>query len=139
ARGGSKPRITERVALVSRELEPSRRIPAIEAGRRYGMLCLDLRRCGWVRDTGPGTVEAPSQVGEADDGAESDRGAGGRSDRRLAFEGTDYEIDLSAKNAAAFHKVLTHYIEHGRKDGRASARRSGRTAASRQRSGDIRA
>jgi hypothetical protein len=58
---------------------------------------------------------------------------------RFAFEGTGYEIDLSAKNAAAFGKQLAPYIEHGRKAGRATARRPGRTAAGRQRSGDIRA
>ena len=50
---------------------------------------------------------------------------------RFAFEGTDYEIDLNAKHAAAFGKQLASYIEH--------ARRAGRSATSRQRSGDIRA
>ena len=50
---------------------------------------------------------------------------------RFAVEGTNYEIDLNAKNAAAFRKQLGSYIEH--------ARRAGRIAASRQRSGDIRA
>jgi hypothetical protein len=58
---------------------------------------------------------------------------------RFAFEGTDYEIDLSAKNAAAFHKHLALYIEHARKAGRPQPRRPGRTTANRQRSGDIRA
>jgi Lsr2 len=58
---------------------------------------------------------------------------------RFAVDGTDYEIDLSAKNAAALGKLLAPYIEHGRKAGRASARRALRPAASRQRSGDIRA
>jgi hypothetical protein len=58
---------------------------------------------------------------------------------RFAVDGREYEIDLSAKNAVAFHKALEPYIEHGRKAGRAPARRSGRTAATRQRSGDIRA
>lgn len=58
---------------------------------------------------------------------------------RFAVEGTDYEIDLSVKNAAAFRELLAPYIEHARKAGRTTARRAGRTAASRQRSGDIRA
>ena len=58
---------------------------------------------------------------------------------RFAFEGTDYEIDLNAKNAAAFRKQLRPYLEHARRAGRASGRRAGRTAAGRQRSGDIRA
>ena len=57
---------------------------------------------------------------------------------RFAADGTDYEIDLSAKNAAAFRKRLAPYVEHARKAGRAPARRAGRTVASRQRSGDIR-
>ena len=58
---------------------------------------------------------------------------------RFAFDGTDYEIDLNAKNAAAFGKQLAPYIEHARRAGRAPSRRPGRTAANRQRSGDIRA
>ena len=58
---------------------------------------------------------------------------------RFAFAGTDYEIDLNAKNAAALRKQFAPYIEHARRAGRAQARRAGRTVASRQRSGDIRA
>jgi Lsr2 len=58
---------------------------------------------------------------------------------RFAFGGADYEIDLSKKNAAAFRQQLAPFVEHARKAGRAQARRSARTAASRQRSGDIRA
>jgi hypothetical protein len=51
---------------------------------------------------------------------------------RFAYEGTEYEIDLSKKNAAAFHKQLTPYLEHARKAGQGPARRRGRTVASRQ-------
>ncbi len=58
---------------------------------------------------------------------------------RFAFDGTGYEIDLNAKNGAAFRKQLAPYVEHARGPGRAPSRRSGRGAASRQRSGDIRA
>jgi hypothetical protein len=58
---------------------------------------------------------------------------------RFAFDGTDYEIDLNAKNAAAFGKQLAPYLEHARRAGRAQPRRGGRAAADRQRSGDIRA
>ena len=58
---------------------------------------------------------------------------------RFAFGGADYEIDLSKKHAAAFRKKLAPFVEHARKAGRAQPRRSSRTAASRQRSGDIRA
>jgi hypothetical protein len=58
---------------------------------------------------------------------------------RFGFGGADYEIDLSKKNAAAFRKLLAPFIEHARKAGRSQGRRPARTAASRQRSGDIRA
>ena len=58
---------------------------------------------------------------------------------RFAFGGSDYEIDLSKKNAAAFRKQLAPFVEHARRAGRAQPRRTSRTAASRQRSGDIRA
>ena len=44
---------------------------------------------------------------------------------RFAFEGSDYEIDLSAKNAAAFGKKLAPYLEHARRAGRAPARSPG--------------
>ena len=58
---------------------------------------------------------------------------------RFAFDGTSYEIDLNAKNGAAFRKQLAPYVEHARRTGRAQARRTGRAASGRQRSGDIRA
>jgi hypothetical protein len=58
---------------------------------------------------------------------------------RFALDGTAYEIDLNAKNGTAFRKQLAPYMEHARKTGRAPARRAGRAASSRQRSGDIRA
>ena len=42
---------------------------------------------------------------------------GGKAEQtvRFAFDGTDYEIDLNAKNAAAFGKQLAPYIEHARR------------------------
>jgi hypothetical protein len=58
---------------------------------------------------------------------------------RFGFGGAEYEIDLSTKNAAAFRMKITPFIEHARKAGRGPARRAARTAASRQRSGDVRA
>jgi Lsr2 len=58
---------------------------------------------------------------------------------RFAFDGTDYEIDLNAKNGTAFRKQLASYVEHARKTGRTQGRRAGRAASSRQRSGDVRA
>jgi hypothetical protein len=67
--------------------------------------------------------------------------SGGPADEtvRFAFGGTEYEIDLNKKNAAAFRKQLAPFIEHARKTGRAQLRRAGRTAAGRQRSGEVRA
>ena len=56
---------------------------------------------------------------------------GGPADETIRFtaDGTDYEIDLSAKNAAALRTLLAPYIEHARKAGRAPGRRGGRTSA----------
>lgn len=59
---------------------------------------------------------------------------------RFGLGGAEYEIDLSKKNARAFRKGLSQFIEHARKAGRVQSRRAAaRTAATRQRSGDIRA
>jgi hypothetical protein len=66
---------------------------------------------------------------------------GGPADETVRFGlgGTDYEIDLSTKNANAFRQQLAPFIEHARRTGRGQRRRPGRTASSRERSGDIRA
>ena len=48
------------------------------------------------------------------------------------------QVDLIVR-AAAFRRQLAPFIEHARKAGRAQSRRPRRTAASRQRSSDIRA
>ena len=45
---------------------------------------------------------------------------------RFGLDGADYEIDLSAKSAAAFAKLLAPYIEHARRAGRVPSRRGGR-------------
>ena len=58
---------------------------------------------------------------------------------RFGFEGADYAIDLSSTNGGAFRKQLTPFIQHASKAGQGLARRGARTAASRQRSSDIRA
>jgi nucleoid-associated protein Lsr2 len=58
---------------------------------------------------------------------------------RFAFGGTEYEIDLSKKNARAFRKQLAPFIEHARKAGRGQRRQPGRTQSGRQRSTEIRA
>jgi hypothetical protein len=102
-----------------------------------------MRRLRLAEGHWPGTVQPPSQQGEAlmaqkvTVALEDDLTGGPAVETvRFAFDGTDYEIDLNAKNAAALGKQLASYIEHAR---RAPARRGGRSAASRQRSGDIRA
>ncbi len=58
---------------------------------------------------------------------------------RFGLSGAEYEIDLSKKNATAFRRQLTPFIEHARKSGRGQLRQPVRTAASRRLSGDIRA
>lgn len=58
---------------------------------------------------------------------------------RFAFDGAEYEIDLSAKNARAFRKKLAPFVEHARKAPRGPGRRTARTPAGRQRSGEVRA
>ncbi|HYB85409.1 MAG TPA: Lsr2 family protein [Streptosporangiaceae bacterium] len=66
---------------------------------------------------------------------------GGPADETVRFGlgGTDYEIDLSTKNANAFRRQLAPFIEHARKAGRGPRRRPGRAAPSREHSADIRA
>ena len=58
---------------------------------------------------------------------------------RFGVDGAEYEIDLSKKNAAALRRTLAPFIDHARRAGRGQRRRLGRTPASRERSGDIRA
>jgi nucleoid-associated protein Lsr2 len=58
---------------------------------------------------------------------------------RFGFDGEEYEIDLSNKNASTFRQQLRPFIEHARKAGRGQTRRPARTAASRQHSGYVRA
>jgi hypothetical protein len=52
---------------------------------------------------------------------------GGPADETVRFgvDGSDYEIDLSAKNAAALRRKLAPFIEHARKAGRGARRRPG--------------
>jgi hypothetical protein len=66
---------------------------------------------------------------------------GGPADETVRFGlgGTEYEVDLSKKNANAFRRQLAPFIEHARRAGRGPRRRPGRTASSRERSADIRA
>ena len=64
---------------------------------------------------------------------------GGPADETVRFgvDGSEYEIDLSKKNAAAFRRKLAPFIDHARKAGRGARRRPGRTASGRERSADI--
>jgi hypothetical protein len=66
---------------------------------------------------------------------------GGPADETVRFGlgGTEYEIDLSTKNANAFRRQLAPFIEHARRTGRGQRRRPGRAASSREHSGHIRA
>jgi len=66
---------------------------------------------------------------------------GGPADETLRFGigGSEYEIDLSKKNASKFRRQIAPYIERARKAGRGQRRRPAHTASSRERSGDIRA
>ncbi len=58
---------------------------------------------------------------------------------RFSLSGVDYEIDLSAKNAAAFRGQLAPFAEHARAAGGGQRRRSSRPASSRRQSAAIRA
>src|SRR6266487_3842931 len=58
---------------------------------------------------------------------------------RFGLGGSEYEIDLSKKNASRFRREIAPYIEHARKAGRGQRRRPVRAASSREHSGDIRA
>jgi hypothetical protein len=65
---------------------------------------------------------------------------GGRADEtvRFALDGTTYEIDLSAANAARLRNAMSEFVGHARKaPARASARRS--RASSGGKSAEIRA
>ena len=66
---------------------------------------------------------------------------GGPADETVRFglDGSEYEIDLNKKNARAFRKQFTPFVEHARKARRGQRRRPKHTTASRGRSSDIRA
>lgn len=66
---------------------------------------------------------------------------GGPADETVRFGigGVEYEIDLNSENAAAFREQLAPFIESARRAGPVQRRRRGRSAVSRERSGEIRA
>jgi hypothetical protein len=58
---------------------------------------------------------------------------------RFGLDGSDYEIDLSKKNADRFRKAVTPFIGHARRvTSRGQAVRGSRIASTRQRSSEIR-
>lgn len=67
---------------------------------------------------------------------------GGSASKTMHFglDGSEYEIDLSTKNADRFREALAPFTGHARRAvSRGQARRAGRPASTRQRSADIRA
>ena len=58
---------------------------------------------------------------------------------RFSLTGADYEIDLSADNAARFRSQLAPFVQHARVGASAQRRRSSRPASSRRQSAAIRA
>lgn len=58
---------------------------------------------------------------------------------RFALDGSEYEIDLNAKNARAFRREMAPFLDHARRAGRGQRRQRGRAPSTRRRSGDIRA
>ena len=66
---------------------------------------------------------------------------GGPADETLRFglAGSEYEIDLSKKNARTFRNQVAPFVEHARKAGRGQRRRPARTSPAREHSGDVRA
>ena len=66
---------------------------------------------------------------------------GGPADETVRFGigGSEYEIDLSKRNAKAFRKGLAPFTDRARKAGRGQRRRPARASSAREHSGDIRA
>jgi hypothetical protein len=89
----------------------------------------DLRCCSQVPGAGLDMVQAPAEgrlgMAQKITVALEDDLSGGPAEEtvRFALGGTDYEIDLNSKNAAAFRESLSPFIEHARRAGRAQPRR----------------
>ena len=66
---------------------------------------------------------------------------GGPADETVKFgmDGMDYELDLSSRHATEFRRLLAPFVEHARTVLGQRARPRARTAASRERSREIRA
>jgi Lsr2 len=65
---------------------------------------------------------------------------GGPADETVRFglDGLDYEVDLSARHATEFRRQIAPFVEHARPARSQRSRVRARTAASRERSRDIR-
>jgi Lsr2 protein/alcohol dehydrogenase-like protein len=114
------------------------RVPDRTGPVRPGMKIIYSGRQGHTRNRhaaswGPGMVRREVVIVEDDlDGGPA------KETVRFGLDGADYEIDLNAKNARKFRKRLAPFVEHAHRVA-AGRRRPARTAASRQRSRDIRA
>src|SRR5215831_15695585 len=66
---------------------------------------------------------------------------GGPADETVRFglDGTEYEVDLNTRHAGELRRQLAPFVEHARLARRSRSRAGARTAASRERSRDIRA
>jgi hypothetical protein len=111
--------------------------------QRYSSPAAHPTHGGWQHRPGYGAGgqrPQPAEMAQKVSVALEDDLDGGPADEtvQFGFGGTEYEIDLSKKNAAAFRKQLAPFIKHARKAGRRQSRRAARTAASRPRSRDIR-
>lgn len=106
----------------------------VRPARRSSILAGRGRQSQQARSSwGPGMVRREVVIIEDDlDGSPGDETV------RFGLDGAEYEIDLSGKNARKFRKRLAPFVEHAHRVA-AGQRRPARTAASRQRSRDIRA
>ena len=66
---------------------------------------------------------------------------GGPADETVRFglDGREYEVDLSARHATEFRRLLAPFVEHAHLVRRSRSRAGARTSASRERSREIRA
>jgi hypothetical protein len=66
---------------------------------------------------------------------------GGAADETIEFglDGRTYELDLNSRHAATFRRQLAPFVEHARLSSQSHGRTKTRTAASRERSRQIRA
>jgi nucleoid-associated protein Lsr2 len=113
------------------------------ARQRYGSAAAHAAHGQWQHLAGHAAGSQHPQGAEAAQGVsvllEDDLDGGPIGETlRFGFDGIEYELDLDEKKAAAFRKHLAQLVKHARKAERGRTRRTTRTGASRQSSGDIR-